>query len=125
MLIDVCGRTSITEYSSCLFNISYIPVVGVPFSMFQKYRLDQELIQTTEIANKIEVLSVRHEYLMADMVRRLFTVALVVAGVALNILSLDSGIVLAIVFLMLAQRSSNEITLNSQVIHQLRESVQV
>lgn len=93
--------------------------------MFQKYRLDQELIQTTEIANKIEVLSVRHEYLMADMVRRLFTVALVVAGVALNILSLDSGIVLAIVFLMLAQRSSNEITLNSQVIHQLRESVQV
>lgn len=113
---------AIKEDSILLKAISCIPVVGVVFSLFQETSIADKITQTSDPTRAIELINLKNQYKIANVVRNLFTAALIATGIALGILSgsFAFGAVLISAHVGMAGINICQIHQNNQVVNELQ-----
>lgn len=113
---------AIEENSTLLKAISCIPLIGIATSLFQEISLAHKITQVADAPRLIELINVKNQYKVANVVRNLFTAALIVAGIALGIIggTFAFGAVLTLAHVGMAGLNIYRIHKNSQVVSELQ-----
>ncbi len=106
------------EASPLLKRISAIPIIGIPVSMIQESSLKSKLSKSNDPALSVALIHIKNEYAKSALNRNLLSAALVVAGIAKNILK-NNFLFSALIFIGCAALNAYRIDQNEEILFRL------
>lgn len=112
----------IEENSAFLKAVSCIPLIGMWPSALAERSLNTKLQNETSAPRLIELIQVKNDYKKANGIRNLLSLALVIGGLALGIMSKGVAVFSGIFFAGIAAFNAHRATRNVEVIQELQSS---
>jgi hypothetical protein len=110
----------VQEDSTLMKVFSCIPILGMIPSMIQEVSLANKAGLLANRAQLLEVIKVKNQYKVANIIRNVLDIALIVAGIALGIISRVLGVFLIILTVVNVLNIADRIAYNKTVINELQ-----